>query len=52
MRVDPLLRGGKVAEFEEVDDPPVDALQLRLAISRRPGRLDELVRDRETLDDV
>ena len=49
MRLDRLLRGGEFAELEEVDDPPVEALQLGLAISRRPGRRDELVRDREAL---
>ena len=37
MRLDRLLRGGEVAELEEVDDPPVDPLQLRLAISALPG---------------
>ena len=52
MRVDPLLHGGKVAQFEEVDDPPVDALQLRLAVSRNAGRLDELVRHGESLLDI
>ena len=52
MRFDRLLGGGAVAQLEEIDDAPIDALQLRLAVSRSAGRTDQLVRDRETLLDV
>ena len=52
MRFDRLLGGGAVAELEEIDDAPVDALQLRLAVARSAGRADQLVRYRETLLDV
>ena len=52
MRVDRPPGGGHFAEFEEVDDPPVHALQFRLTIAGRTPGVDELVGDGEALLDV